>query len=156
MCGSWRLAALARAGPPQPLPIVQDPQPSGCLLWRCFSAPRHLPPTLEQQRVRLLALAKLQLNDTDAMHEVLLAETFRAYCGRAPERFGKHWEALGFQGADPAMDLRGAGVLGLLHLLQLRLHNPRNAELLLALSRDPVQVRGAGGRAQRVARKARS
>lgn len=32
-------------------------------------------------------------------------------------RRGPHWQALGFQGDDPATDLRGAGVLGLLQLL---------------------------------------
>lgn len=31
-------------------------------------------------------------------------------------RFGSHWEEIGFQNNDPATDLRGVGVLGLLFL----------------------------------------
>ena len=34
-------------------------------------------------------------------------------------RFGNHWEDVGFQGTDPATDLRGVGLLGLLQLLFL-------------------------------------
>jgi hypothetical protein len=34
-----------------------------------------------------------------------------------PRRFGSHWEQLGFQGSDPATDLRGAGMLGLFQLM---------------------------------------
>lgn len=32
-------------------------------------------------------------------------------------RYGSHWESIGFQGRDPATDLRGAGLLGLLQIL---------------------------------------
>lgn len=34
-------------------------------------------------------------------------------------RFGPHWESVGFQGDDPATDLRGYGMLGLLQMLTL-------------------------------------
>lgn len=29
-------------------------------------------------------------------------------------RYGQHWELIGFQGTDPATDLRGVGMLGIL------------------------------------------
>ncbi|XP_010152540.1 PREDICTED: ELMO domain-containing protein 3, partial [Eurypyga helias] len=32
-------------------------------------------------------------------------------------RYGRHWEELGFQGADPGTDLRGTGMLGLMQVL---------------------------------------
>ncbi|TKS79028.1 ELMO domain-containing protein 3 RNA-binding motif and [Collichthys lucidus] len=32
-------------------------------------------------------------------------------------RYGAHWENIGFQGTDPATDLRGTGFLGLMHTL---------------------------------------
>lgn len=32
------------------------------------------------------------------------------YC----RRYGNHWEDIGFQGTDPASDLRGTGMLGIL------------------------------------------
>lgn len=49
-------------------------------------------------------------------------------------RYGPHWAALGFQGDDPATDLRGAGVLGLLQLLYLQQHDAAAAGRLYSLS----------------------
>ena len=34
-------------------------------------------------------------------------------------RYGSHWERIGFQGNDPSTDLRGVGLLGLVHPLFL-------------------------------------
>lgn len=45
-------------------------------------------------------------------------------------RYGPHWAALGFQGSDPTTDLRGCGILGLLHLLLLHEHDPANAQAI--------------------------
>ena len=45
-------------------------------------------------------------------------------------RYGEHWALMGFQGSDPATDLRGAGMLGLLHLLCLGTHNREGAAAL--------------------------
>jgi hypothetical protein len=36
--------------------------------------------------------------------------------GVEPGRRGSHWQELGFQGDDPATDLRGCGMLGLLQV----------------------------------------
>lgn len=33
-------------------------------------------------------------------------------------RYGMHWEDVGFQGRDPATDLRGTGVLSLFQIFQ--------------------------------------
>ena len=30
-------------------------------------------------------------------------------------RFGEHWNEIGFQGRDPATDLRSTGILSLIH-----------------------------------------
>jgi hypothetical protein len=49
-------------------------------------------------------------------------------------RFGQHWGRIGFQGDDPATDLRGVGMLGLLQLLYLHHHSPAAAEKLYKLS----------------------
>ncbi len=56
-------------------------------------------------------------------------------------RFGNHWEDVGFQGTDPATDLRGVGLLGLLQLLFLIL-SPETSLLckeIYALSLDQRQ-----------------
>jgi hypothetical protein len=59
--------------------------------------------------------------------------------GPAP-RFGRHWAGLGFQGDDPATDLRGAGVLGLLQLLHLHWHDAAAADRILQLAQRYVVV----------------
>jgi hypothetical protein len=63
-----------------------------------------------------------------------------AYTGSSTPaaRFGAHWDALGFQGTDPATDLRGCGMLGLLHLLALQQHGGETAARIYKLSRDSI------------------
>ena len=51
-------------------------------------------------------------------------------------RFGHHWDRLGFQGADPATDLRSMGIFGLLQLLFLACNLPKEADEILAYSRE--------------------
>lgn len=46
---------------------------------------------------------------------------------------------LGFQGDDPATDLRGAGLLGLLQLLHLHWHDPEAAGRIWELSQRYVR-----------------
>lgn len=53
-------------------------------------------------------------------------------------RRGSHWAVLGFQGDDPATDLRGAGLLGLLQLLHLHWHDPKAAGRIWELSQRYV------------------
>ncbi len=49
-------------------------------------------------------------------------------------RLGPHWADIGFQGDNPATDLRGAGVLGLLQLLYLHHHDAAAAAAIYKLS----------------------
>lgn len=70
----------------------------------------------------------------------ILAGTVRSGCAdqsaatQGPDvlqcRYGEHWLELGFQGPDPATDLRGAGLLGLLHLLALAERDRAKADQL--------------------------
>uniref|UniRef100_A0A914CQ75 ELMO domain-containing protein n=1 Tax=Acrobeloides nanus TaxID=290746 RepID=A0A914CQ75_9BILA len=56
-------------------------------------------------------------------------------------RFGHHWEKIGFQGEDPATDLRGVGIFGLCQLLFL-VSNGFTSQMtkqLLDLSNDKIQ-----------------
>jgi hypothetical protein len=55
------------------------------------------------------------------MHGRVLQTIYRKLTGSKFDcaLLGDHWEDLGFQGANPATDLRGAGFLALLHLLYL-------------------------------------
>ena len=89
----------------------------------------------------MFAVAKMKMKDDDETHARVLNAVYARLVGgdRPPPRFGSHWEDVGFQGADPATDLRGCGMLGLLQLLMLVDRNPGNAKAIHALSRDPVQ-----------------
>lgn len=55
------------------------------------------------------------------MHYSILQSVYQNLIGMTSScaRTGAHWESIGFQGADPATDLRGVGMLGLLQLLHL-------------------------------------
>lgn len=94
---------------------------------------------LERERLLLFCLAKTPLDDRDPEHIKLLDTIFRRFTGfaGAVPRFGSHWEALGFQGQDPATDLRGGGILGLLQLLAVFEHHPPSAKAIHRLSADP-------------------
>jgi len=68
----------------------------------------------------MIGVARTKLTD-DVIHVRLLQSVWRHLAGSAdvPHRIGEHWVTVGFQGTDPATDLRGVGLLGLLHLLLL-------------------------------------
>lgn len=81
--------------------------------------PKSLPHVLSQ--VRLLSLARLPFSESEPLHFRLLCSLFSVFTGHRPElpRLGSHWTELGFQGQDPATDLRASGMLGLLHMYLL-------------------------------------
>ena len=49
---------------------------------------------------------------------------------------GSHWTEIGFQGTDPSTDLRGAGMLGVLHLLYFVTAYSETAKLCLRHSQS--------------------
>lgn len=61
------------------------------------------------------------LDSQDPVHGRVLQTIYKKLTGSKFDCAlqGDHWEDLGFQGANPATDLRGAGFLALLHLLYL-------------------------------------
>ena len=73
-------------------------------------------------RDQVLALQQVGLLHGDKVHRRILLSIYR-YLVRSPkgaadpQTRGRHWEGLGFQGDDPATDLRATGVVGLLHIL---------------------------------------
>ena len=75
------------------------------------------------------------------LHERVLVSVYRALCGSSecPPVFGSHWESIGFQGSDPATDVRGGGLFSLVQLLAFVQAHPASAARLYALSRDDVQ-----------------
>ncbi|XP_059082604.1 ELMO domain-containing protein 3-like isoform X1 [Tigriopus californicus] len=82
-------------------------------------------------------------NNDDPTHFQTLQTIYKQLTGDLVDcpRFGSHWEEIGFQGNDPATDLRGVGCLGLLQPLAM-LMNPEMYALIRkihALSRDERQ-----------------
>jgi len=94
-------------------------------------------PALELQQ--LLGLARATLRNDEVLHLRLLQSVWRrlAASSDTPPRVGSHWECIGFQGDDPSTDLRGVGLLGLLHLLALAERDPAGLDAGLAASRHP-------------------
>jgi hypothetical protein len=46
-----------------------------------------------------------------------LREIWSQLVGKSYQRYGSHWGEIGFQGRDPATDLRSAGILSLIYWL---------------------------------------
>jgi hypothetical protein len=119
---------------------VEDVPSGGCL--SCLFAPPRLDgDDLKRDRDEMFATAKTKLDDHDETHLRTLHTLYTRLMGvdRAMPRYGKHWEDLGFQGSDPATDLRGCGMLGLTQLLCLVTRNFPNAAAIHSLSRDQTQ-----------------
>lgn len=83
----------------------------------CFAA--RLPTPLLAERDQIMSFAKVQFNDQEDLHFKMLSTIYKVLTGttQAPNRIGSHWETIGFQGSDPATDLRGVGMLGILQIL---------------------------------------
>ncbi|TNV83252.1 hypothetical protein FGO68_gene6928 [Halteria grandinella] len=119
-------------------------------LQQCFANPRLLNETLVQQRDQMMCLARVKLDFSDhqtgMLHEDLMRSIFmtivpdrKAYRGVS----GKQWEDIGFQGSDPRTDVRGAGILGVLHLLHFVESYPSTARAIVEfsnLSSDDVRT----------------
>ena len=133
----------ADVGPFLATVVVQEPPHAGLLasLFALCFGPPPLDGPLSSARERVFAVAKMPFDDREPMHFRMLQSIFRRFTGTtgAVARYGAHWEEVGFQGHDPATDLRGVGILGLVQLLYLHNHDKRNAERLYRLSRHSVQ-----------------
>uniref|UniRef100_A0A7N5K5H1 ELMO domain containing 3 n=1 Tax=Ailuropoda melanoleuca TaxID=9646 RepID=A0A7N5K5H1_AILME len=90
-------------------------------LRHCLFGPPKLHQGLREERDLVLTIAQCGLDSQDPVHGRVLQTIYRKLTGSKFDcaLHGDHWEDLGFQGANPATDLRGAGFLALLHLLYL-------------------------------------
>lgn len=115
----------------------------------CRSSKRPTPlrsTVLADEQLLIIALSKVKYSDTNPIHWELLCSIYKHIVenSRAPvPRYGSHWEKIGFQGNDPASDLRGVGIFGLCQLLFL-VSNGLSSHMtsqLHELSNDKVQVK---------------
>ncbi|XP_049267858.1 ELMO domain-containing protein 3 isoform X3 [Rhipicephalus sanguineus] len=113
------------------------------LILHCLFGPPRLKLGLVPARDFTFALAQCPFDNDNTLHLEILQTIYRKLTNTVYDcpRYGSHWERIGFQGNDPATDLRGVGVLGILHLLFLTT-GFGNIELvndIYSLSRDRDQ-----------------
>lgn len=105
-----------------------------------FSALRHFlfgPPALNKELLNekemAFCIAASGFDNSNDIHARVLQTIYRTLTGSKFDcpRYGSHFEEIGFQGNDPATDLRGGGLLGLMHILHLL-----TDQQTLALARD--------------------
>ena len=109
---------------------------SSCPIRRC--------PLLNEEQLLIVAMSKVPYSDKNPLHWELLNSIYRHIIVDAQSgvpRYGTHWEKIGFQGTDPATDLRGVGLLGLCQLLFLVSNGLTHQMIiqLLDLSNDDIQ-----------------
>lgn len=83
-----------------------------------FGPPR-LHRELLEERDLVFAIAQCPVDNSQTVHMRVLQTIYKRLIGSKLDcpRYGVHWETIGFQGTDPATDLRGTGFLGLMHSL---------------------------------------
>jgi ELMO/CED-12 family len=111
-------------------------------LWRALTG-GSLEAGLRPELDRALALSKVPFGmseETSAMNYNILTEVWHGLgLDGTPNRTGGHWEQVGFQGDDPATDLRSSGSLALLLLLHFVQAYPKEALHGFKLSQDDKQ-----------------
>lgn len=77
--------------------------------------------SLHPERNLIFGLALCMFKNDEPMHIHVLQTIYKKLSGTKLDcpRYGNHWELIGFQGLDPATDLRGCGFLGLMTTLYL-------------------------------------
>ena len=108
--------------------IVREDWESAPFLQRkfAFMRPKLNSPQLLETRDKILGLARTPM-DRSVLHERILMSVYRVITREEtlPPRFGPRWETVGFQGDDPATDLRGSGMLSLIQALHMAAKRPK-------------------------------
>jgi hypothetical protein len=112
-------------------------------IWSCFHHDVVEGSDDYEDRDFVLSLQFLGLDHSNALHRRMLLTVYRRLVhpprgAPDPSTRGPVWEKLGFQGSDPATDLRSTGILGVLQILYLIDFYPTFAGLLFKLSTNPT------------------
>eukprot|EP00698_Gefionella_okellyi_P011274 TRINITY_DN2968_c0_g1_i1.p1 TRINITY_DN2968_c0_g1~~TRINITY_DN2968_c0_g1_i1.p1 ORF type:complete len:263 (+),score=31.19 TRINITY_DN2968_c0_g1_i1:20-808(+) len=126
--------------------IVPENKPSNVFfaVIRFIFGPPRLASKLVAERDRMFCMARVALDHAEIASERVLQTVYMKLTGQAHflPSIGPHWDAIGFQGADPVTDLRGVGMFGLLQLLYLTTKHRDIAVDIYRLSRNEQQVCG--------------
>ena len=118
--------------------IVREDWESAPFLQRkfAFMRPKLNSPQLLETRDKILGLARTPM-DRSVLHERILMSVYRVITREEtlPPRFGPRWETVGFQGDDPATDLRGSGMLSLIQALHMAAKRPKLLQDIFKLSK---------------------
>lgn len=101
--------------------VSDHPPGSMEFILSCFCVHTILPHKLASTKETILATALIPFQNDETIHLAVLRTLYRQLTGGKLDcpRYGQHWEDIGFQGSDPATDLRGVGFLGLVQVLYL-------------------------------------
>ena len=102
---------------------------------RRLMAPNKRPPTPAETKTLAAIRADLKTPFDEATHSDLLKRLWKAGLDGPFERRSQKWQLLGFQGTDPATDLRACKLLGLKTLVTFLEKSPGYAEAILASRR---------------------
>ena len=103
--------------------------------------PPRLKSLLKSEKTFVFCLARCQFDNDDPKDFQLLMTIFKCLTGSTLDcdRYGSHWQDIGFQGNDPATDLRGTGMLSLVTILHLVQNHQFLSQKLYQLSLNENQ-----------------
>ena len=105
----------------------------------CLCGPPSFSGDDERGQESVLYAAATAMDSGNAAHCAALQGIYRNILGETCAMHGDHWTTIGFQGANPATDLRGTGIWGLLQLFYLTEIFPVLTKKLYDLSIDEKQ-----------------
>ncbi|KAL1137938.1 hypothetical protein AAG570_009633, partial [Ranatra chinensis] len=106
---------------PQDLNRLQPERTKFSELFRFFKPPLKLNQSLCQELDLIHSIAQCSLDWSDCVQRRMLQAVYCRLTNEdieCPHR-GNHWQLIGFQGNDPATDLRAVGLFGVVQLLYL-------------------------------------
>ena len=122
--------------------IITNINPTGLAkFFAQLCGPPRLKSQLKKEKTFVFCLARCQFDNDDPKDFQLLMTIYKCLTGTHLDcgRFGSHWQDIGFQGNDPATDLRGTGMLSLLTILHLVRDHKHLALKLYQLSLSETQ-----------------
>ncbi|XP_021960998.1 ELMO domain-containing protein 3 isoform X2 [Folsomia candida] len=125
---------------------IEDRRPSNgklrCKLQNLVVGAIPLVSALIPERDLIFSITSCPMINESSVHRRVLQSIY-VFMTKKPAcpRYGNHWEEIGFQGQDPASDLRGVGMFGALQMLYLSSSQETKETLapeIFELSRHPI------------------
>jgi len=121
--------------------IRTDDRNIGCCskMLRCFIKSAKLKSILEEERDKILCIAKTGYDSTNNIHERMMKTIYYKLTDTPNNNLALiDWVSIGFQGDNPATDLRGVGMLGPLNLNYFIDNHLSHAKQCYSISTSPT------------------